>query len=315
MPEKFSRQIEQTQVSNRQPVEDDPVDLWLSGIGKVNTRTTYEICLRKLMQLMHMDGSRLAQEAESNVGMLWLRAKSTATTKIKSPVERNTALYALRSFLRAIGREAPNTPLEKAHPQKKVYFTWQDAEKLINVAEPPYNIIFRLLRDCAWGITEFLKFNTESSWHAIGTFLQENPTAEYYRHDFDFRKGNPRPYYTLIPAGILREILESKTVLPLGTPRKKPLQLSSYKNSKTYIETAFKRALEKSGFTAPKPFPDNPSPHDFRDAWATQAEDRELAPAAQKFVMGHTVDPLNYNKCYNNEAWMWKQLRKIFAEP
>lgn len=316
MPQNFSRQIERAQSSHRQNSdrlvenENDPVDLWLSGIANVNTRGTYEICLKMLMELMHMDGNKLFQEARKDVAMLWLKAKSTAK-KIRSPVERNTSLYALRSFLKAIGKEAPNTPLEKVHVKKKVYFIWQNAEKVIEVADPPYNFIFWLMRDCCWGITEFLKFNTENTWQAIKEFFQENPNAEYYRHGFDFRKSNPQPYYTLIRSRILKEILQSKIPLPIATPRNKPLQLTSYKNSKTYIETAFKKALAKSGFIPPRDFPDNPGPHDFRDAWDTEADEQGVAETARKFVMGHTVDRLGYNKCYNNEKWMWKQLRRM----
>jgi hypothetical protein len=29
-------------------------------------------------------------------------------------------------------------------------------------------------------------------------------------------------------------------------------------------------------------------------------------------MLGHTIDPLNYNRCYHNEPWVQSQIKKIY---
>ncbi len=32
----------------------------------------------------------------------------------------------------------------------------------------------------------------------------------------------------------------------------------------------------------------------------------------KRFVMGHTVDPMGYDHCWNDPDWVWSELVKMF---
>ena len=201
--------------------------------------------------------------------------------------------------------------------------TWQEAERICGAASRPYNLIFQLMLECGWGIGEFLKFNTVETWQQIRNHLTKNPQAEYYRHEFPARKRNTHPFYTLIQTARLKEIL-SLTPVPIKASRglwkvkgvKQPkrndtltLNMEGWNPARQYLENAWRTARRR----APVKLAGKPTIHELRDTFRTRATQAGCAPEAAEFAIGHTIDPLGYNKCFYDEKWMWNELRKISA--
>jgi hypothetical protein len=243
-----------------------------------------------------------------------------------TPHMQHATVYALHSFLTAGGVQVlPKARVSTPTPLKaKNYLSWEQGLAVCNAASKPYNVCLKLMLYNGWGITEFLKFNTPETWLSIQKYLANNPQAEFYRHDFTGRKKNVRQFYSLIPTGLLREVLkvlDGKVPITAsyGLAKDKQgrkyktngvqLSLGNYHSSRTYLETAFRTAVHRAPITL------NgggvPSPHELRDTFRTRAQKVDCNSNVAEFAMGHGIDPLGYNKIVVDTEYMWNELRKI----
>ncbi len=199
---------------------------------------------------------------------------------------------------------------------------WDQAHAIIHAASKPYNICFNLMLNCGWGLGEFLKFNTESTWQNVKASLAKDSKKEYYRHEFSSRKKNRRRFYSLIPADLLREI---SALIPVpiraaygftfeGEQRAHKtegilLNADNYHAGRVYLQKAWITARKRAAISVEG----IPTAHELRDCYRTRATLVGCAPEAAEFSMGHSIDPLGYNKCFYNEVWMWENLKKIYG--
>jgi hypothetical protein len=201
--------------------------------------------------------------------------------------------------------------------------SWEQAHAIAAAAARPYNLCFKLMLEAGWGIGEFLKFNTQDTWDQIKRFLAKNDRTEYFRYDFPSRKKNRYQFYSLIPIANLREIVDVvevpiKASRGLNYPEQKRtydsakgvvLNTEKYHCSAIYLDNAWRTAKKR----APTQLAGSPPIHELRDTFRTRATQAGCATEAAEFAMGHTIDPLGYNKCFYDEKWMWTQLRKIHS--
>ena len=220
----------------------DLFDEWLESIEKVNTRNGYGPYLNKLFDRMHVSAEDMkVRLKESATGEPWREAKKVTLDPVFTPKgRREIALCAFRHFMRYCDVYPPNDKIPKAPRAKEVpYMTWEQALKICDAATPPYRWIFRLQAHCGWGIGEFLTFNGKpENWTRAKNAIIDG--KEYFR--FNFANQNEKPWYTLIPTFVLKEIFEANSKFPLTTTRGKPLDLTNYHSSVVLIESAFKNA-------------------------------------------------------------------------
>jgi len=279
---------------------EDPVEIWLEGLLVKNTRDAYRLYIRKLMRLMKLNGHQLITQAKKDSGIFWLEAKRQGAKL--TPTGRNMALNALRSFSRSMGIVLPASGLTKPPKKHLQDLEWDEAHRILKAAKSPYSWIFTLQLYCAWGIKEFLTFNTPETWENI---RNQNGNLEYYKHDFPERKGNSQVYFSLVPNWILTAIQEARVPLPIRTDRGTRLDMGNYENAEAYIESAFRQARSRAHVTKLV------GPHDLRDTFKSKGTTSGIMWEAKEFAMGHTIDRLYYDKCYFNLQWLWQELSKL----
>lgn len=292
--------------------------LWIKGL-KPNTRSVYSHYLAKLLRAADITPEQVLQEAKKDLSNLWRTIKPHANT-IQSAKGRYTALYALRRFLIDNGFEdLPRARIVKPRRTKpQTYLTWDQALAICAAASRPYNLLFKLMLHCGWGIGELLYFNSEETWDRVRSYLASNPSAEYFRQDFPPRKSNPEGFYSLVPTMILREIMGLGIPLPLRSKGRVvqgiqnegvPLDTKHYHTAGEYTGSAWRTALHRAAVTVQG----EPTQHDLRDTFRTRAEFVACSGSAAEFAMGHQIDPLEYNKCFHDERWVWNELKKIYG--
>jgi len=295
-------------------------ETWLDQLWKEKPQTArgYGAGLRRLLDLMKIDSKTLLRRAERDPKNTWIQMKEAAKGFPKKSVSI-TALYAGRRFLLDHDEYMmlPAAKLRIVKVKPPVYLRWDDAHAIADAAALPYNMIFKIMLHVGWGIGEFLKFNTPENWTRVKANVANESKAEYFRVDFAGRKRNNRPFFSLIPMGILRECVALETkkgmTLPMcgrgrnGAPGT-PLDDKHVFSARTYIESAFRTALKRAPVTDVQ---GTPGAHELRDVFFTRAIQVGCAESAANFVMGHMIDKLGYNKSSNDEQWVWSEISKI----
>jgi len=282
---------------------------WLKGINSPNTRKIYGYYFDRLLEIEGLTPEEVLEATKKNLDA-YVRLKNAA--KQFSEHGRVMAVAALRSFLLDGGIETlPAAHLKVPHRVKpSTYLTWDQAKSVCAAASKPYNMIFNLMLHCGWGITEFLKFNTKETWDLARKYFEKNPNAPYFRFNFAGRKSNENEFYACVPRTFVQEIASLLSVPIEIKSKRNPhqvLDLSCYSVAKRCLESAWRTALKR----APVLVQGEPTPHELRDTFRTRATFVNAAREAAEFVMGHTIDPLYYDKCFHNEAWVWGEINKI----
>ncbi|MGA2462224.1 MAG: hypothetical protein ABSF82_12465 [Candidatus Bathyarchaeia archaeon] len=301
-------------------------ELWLKTL-RPSTRKSYGAILRRLFKLTNLTPqqalSRVKAEGRKNSATTYVLLQNQARANL---TERTAyiGIFALRRFLFDNGvMLLPPTRLSTPRRVKpSTNMTWEQANRICDAASKPYNLILKLMLHCGWGIGEFLKFNSEDTWNTIRSYVARNPQAEYFRFNYSGRKTSQQEFYALVPMFMIQEIMSTIPV-PIrathgfsGNKKGKLtkaegiiIDTSHYASSTKYIEQAFKTALKR----APIVVQGTPSVHELRDTFRTRATFVECAAEAVEFAMGHTIDPLGYNKAYYDEKWAWTNLNKIYG--
>ena len=268
----------------------------------------YRSYLRRLLKGMGLTPEQVLEKAKVDINGLWTQAKNTNGMTASG---RHKALLAFKNFLRWNGFYPPADRLNhsrRAHAMG--HLTWDEALAICNAAAKPYNLIFKLMLHSAWGAGEFLEFNKAETWERVKQYLAKNPNAEYYKFEFSGRKTNPQPFYSLVPATVLREIFASEIPLPISTITGLPLEHSRYIGAISYLESAFNTALKRA------PIPPSQikvTLHELRDSFKTRCTLQKVPYEVAEFAMGHVLDQRGYEKCFYDLPWLWSELRKIYG--
>jgi integrase len=291
----------------------DLIDTWIQNKLEAEELSQhgaklYRAYLRRLLKGMNLTPEQLLTKAKADINQVWTDAKNTGGM---TAAGRHKALLAFKNFLRSNGFYPPADRLKQGRRARTMgHMTWDEALAISNAAAKPYNLIFRLMLHSAWGAGEFLEFNKAETWKRVRQSLAKNPNAEYYRFNFSGRKSNDQPFYSLVPATVLREIFASEITLPISTIKGLPLDHSRYNRAIIYLESAFNTALKRA------PIPPSQTKvtlHELRDCFRTRCTLWKVPYEVAEFCMGHVLDQRGYEKCFYDEPWMWAELRKIYG--
>jgi len=271
----------------------------------------YRPYLKRLLGNMGLTPEQALERAKTDINGLWTQAKNTNGM---TAAGRHKSLLAFRNFLRFNGFYPPADKLshkkQREERKKRGRLTWDEALAVCNAASKPYNLVFKLMLHSGWGASEFLEFNRAENWESVKQHLANNPQAEYYRFDFEGRKSNEQPFYSMIPANVLREVFASEVALPFGTIRGLPLDHDRYRQALMYLESAFNTAKARAPIP---PLKGRVTLHELRDVFKTRATLCKVDYEPGEFALGHELDERGYQKCYNDEPYMWSELRKIYG--
>jgi len=288
----------------------DPYDLWLESIESPNTRNVYGPYLKKLFTIMGETSESMLERLKSNPREVWREAWVKTREPALTPKGREITLCAFKHFMRfsdidpPTGAKIVKAPKGKRSPN----MTWGQALKICYAAPAPYRWIFRLQLHCGWGIAEFLQFNANAqNWEQAQNRISDG--VDFFRFEFPGRKPNGKPFYTLIPTFVLKEILEANSKFPLTTTRGKPLDLTNYHSSVVLIESAFRNAITRAALKLDPP----PSPHEFQLTFKTHCTRSGVDREVSEFAIGHKLDPRGYEKCQEDMDFVWSELKKAFG--
>lgn len=310
------------------PLPEGKLGNWLKSIDKSTTRGLYRSHVPRLLRLAafvekgNVNGDQLIEDAQKDMDAAWDRLLSGAN-QIKSIHSRRVSLIGARRFLRAeLPRKyrqlVPELEIKKPRRTKpSVFVPWEQMLQICDACAKPYNKIFRLMLHCAWGVSEFLTFNTVETWNDVKAKLGGNTNVDRYRFNFTGRKSNEREWYSLIPAAILKDILSSDVEVPFRAPRTQErmgkggvlLDMTRYNSVRRYMASAFKTGYRRSAVKTQGV----PSVHELRDTFRTRASECRVSPDVAEFAMGHAIDDLNYNKVFYDAEYVWSELKKTYG--
>jgi integrase len=305
----------------------DRFDRWVKSL-KPETGKVYGRYARRVFTAMNLTPDealeKVKQEASTN---RWDTYSDLLNTVQLTEHGRYQATYAVRSFL-FFGGLMMLPPTRISEPElvkERTRLSWDEALAICAAASKPYNLAFKMMLHCGWGSGEFLRFNVAQNWERIKTQLVNGNGQEYVRIEMPRgRKKNRSPFYSLIPVGLVKEVLASGIQIPftashgyaLDENHKRinkvagiSLDMAHHDSARLYLEKAFATALKRAPITVAG----KPTPHELRDTFRTHAHHTQCDEDVANFAMGHEIDPDRYDKICEDEAYVWKNLKKLYG--
>lgn len=225
-----------------------------------------------------------------------------------------------RSFFAHNRAELPKDPGFNLRPEvEKVRgtLTVEEVRKIVLSCKPAYQAMFLSMLQGAMGLEEITYWN-QNGWESLKQQLDDN--VHPIKVDLPGRKKarNVRSYHTYIGGDAIEALRnyvdnhrpeDSKVIFPNRFGRA---------ISKNALYLYWLRHLRKLGLVPPpvkgeKSHRTGKNPHELRDVFRSQWEKSPAKGSIAEFLMGHNIDPLEYNKAYRDETWTRKEYLK--AEP
>lgn len=280
--------------------QDPKVAQWSKSLND-NTRPTYISQLFAVCTGLGLTGSQLLTEAETNPKALSISVKGYINgLKGKfSPNSIGFRLSTMNSYLDF--HEVARLPLaglkiKHARSQRHPALSWEVATRIISLVDSQYQPIFKLM---LWSmdLERVVRLNKDSKRIAEIKKQLQDPDTDFVKIDVpEGRKGNPDPYYLLVP----RDIAAYLPVLGAGG---KPIA------HKAAIWGAWRTGLRRSGL----PIDRKHGAHNLRSCWKTEATKKSLPDELQEHQLGHMVDDLNYQRVQDDHLWVLEQFRKAWS--
>ena len=190
--------------------------------------------------------------------------------------------------------------------------TVKELRDMILSSRPVYQAVLISMFQAGMGAAEFEYWNL-NGWPALREALRGDP--DVIRVDLPGRKAgrNVRSFYALIGGDAIKAIRTYVKSRPEGeaifyNQIKKPIQRDALKHY-------WLRHLSKIGLINPKGnnYSGNrygKNLHEIRDVFRSMWEKSPAKASVSEFMMGHVVDPLNYNKAFRDEAWVRQEYMK-----
>lgn len=308
----------------------ETVERWLGRLAPSTARTSL-VFLRKFMRWMGeekspgvLNGGRFAgytpdelvayqKEAENSqqydildivqgyVGQLDLR--------VKSKKREYSALRSLFAHNRAVLPDDPTFRVRSRHTAVEGTLKLEEIRDMIVSFNKVYRAVFLCMFQGVLGLEEFDQWN-RNGWEKLREDLRGDP--ELIMISFPSgRKLNPRAFYTLIGPDAIKALKDWIAVRP---PDAEAIFVNQH-GRPIVVHSArmyWLRHLEKLGFiervkNGKKSNRYGKNSHEMRDVFRSQWEKSPAKGSVAEFMMGHQVDPLEYNKAFRDEEWVREQ--------
>jgi|SRR5208337_145700 len=291
-------------------VNDSKVKSWIGGLKKTSI-SGYRSGLFAICHGLGVSGTQLLEQADKDPKGLSVRVKQLVRNwdangqpddkGKKRKLKKFTLRYrvaAMNNFLQA--NEIEKLPLagldlKSGHPKPHPLLSWAEAQRVISLANPAYQPIYKLM---LWGFDSqrFIELNNDAERLMIVKEQLKDSSKDFIKIDIEGRHGNESPFYLLIP----RELAEALPVITInGEPEKHTWN----------IQANWRRALIRAGL----PIDKEHGAHNLRSYWKTEATKRGLPEELRQHQLGHIVDQLNYQRVMQDQKWVEDEFRKAWA--
>lgn len=261
----------------------------------------------------------------------------------KARVSTKRAIYStLRSFFLHNRAELPRDTsfiIRSGTPPVEGTLSVEDIRDIVLISNPAYRAAFLSIFQGGMDLSSFLYWNL-NGWDSLKEDLKNDPDVIKIWLPGRKKFKNIKPFYTFIGPDTIKAI---RTYLPyrdkareiFDKVERKRRQKAQEKES-TYKEIEFKTAIFYNQFGRPigryireywfhqtlrlglvkqkrNSRLDNrygKNIHETRDVFRSQCEKSPAKGSVAEFVMGHQVDPLEYNKAFRDERWTMKEYKK-----
>ncbi len=219
----------------------------------------------------------------------------------------------MRSFFTHNRAELPKDPSFNIRGEIEKVRGTLTPEEIRNVVlgcKPVYQAIFISMLQGGMGLAEILYWNTHGL-KSLKDQIRANP--EVVKIDLPGRKKmrNARPYHTYIGYDAIEAI---KNWLPHRSEKCDAIFTDQFERpiTRIAIQQYWLRRFIQLGIIKPMNNGNTgnrygKNVHELRDVFRTLWERSPAKGAAAEYFMGHTVDPLEYNKAYSNDEYSREQ--------
>jgi len=306
-------------------LREDPVGFWLGRVSP-NSRNTYGHGLRFFLRWLGgkpgwtgIDGRRLLErQLEAKDPYVVLDLLQEFVSGLDRTLNAKLAIYTtVRSFFihnRCVLPQDSAFRIRSSRPPPVSKLTLENVQDLVKAAN---------LRDRSLILVKWQAVLDNERLIYVGKHLSDQVVSQIrkeihpVRLDIPNRKENEKPYYTFISKDA-REALIQYFDQERGWPKKgEPIWLE--KGNAALSKTAFfwlwMALVRRIGLIPKKEGPAGSrygfNPHEMRDIAKsllhTEAKKDGFDMDCIEFWLGHTVDPLGYDKFYENQEYVKKQ--------
>lgn len=217
------------------------------------------------------------------------KGREGKTVKVAETGRARRELYltAIKSFFAHNRLELPRDKTFKITeadnvPQQETFMELDTARKIITCLKEPYRTLASAALYGGLGRKEALSLNR--MWPTIEKQLKDE--RDPVRIDFAKRKSNPRPYFTFLPAKLLRPYAGKEIPFGVYTKHSKTKRLRTMNESDLHV--AWRFAKKRAGIEGKQTF------HMLRDLLVTTFYRITADTITAQFLTGHGVDANQY---------------------
>jgi len=303
----------------------DSVENWLSRLAKTSARNNGYI-FRAWIDWMPEHGGAFKGMTPDELIQFQKEADNSHRYEILDVLQRyvnslegmrqssKTKAYSVvRSFFSHNRAELPRDPtfIIRSDVEKvRGTLTVEEIRDMVLSSSTLYRAIFLSIFQSGMGLEEFSHWNTHGL-QSLREQLRGDP--EIVRVDLPGRKirKNKDPYFSFIGLDAINAIRDYLRIRPEGGDA---IFLSQFRGpvSSKSATVYWGRHLVKLGLIVPTPEKGGAARygknmHEIRDVFRSQWEKSPAKASVAEFIMGHVVDPLEYNKAHRDEAWTREQ--------
>jgi len=321
------------------------VRFWRGRIGN-GTYGTYMSAFGKFMGWLAENGGALAglspdalieYQKESDNGSRYdlLDLVQTWAQELKTPdgvdcrlSYKQSCYSAVRSFFSHNRGPLPRDPytLRSETPGYEGTLTVENIRDVALASKPLYRAIFLSMFQSAMDIQSFLYWN-QHGWEDLRRDLQDE-YVDAVKISIPWRKMNRNPFCTFIGGDAIKAIRDYLPTRPTieearaqheRDGKQEPFYYAIfYTQFKTPIQKVTLQhywidRLEKLGLVKRKKGRGHrygKNLHELRDVFRSSWEKSPAKASVAEYMMGHKVDPLEYNKAHKDEKWVKKEYKK-----
>lgn len=321
------------------------VKFWEGRVGK-GTFDTYRSAFGAFMRWLPENGGHLAvygpneliqYQKETDNGSRYdvLDLVQTWAQGLRTPsgvdcrVSYKKSCYsAVRSFFAHNRAPLPRDPytLRSETPGYEGDLTVENIRDVALASKPLYRAIFLSMFQGGMDIQSFLWWN-QHGWEDLRRDLQDE-YVDVVKIRIPFRKMNRKPFCTFVGGDALKAIRDYLPTRPTREEarakherdgKQEPFYYAIfYTQFKTPIQKVTLQhywidRLDKLGLIKRKTGRGHrygKNLHEMRDVFRSQWEKSPAKTSVGEYMMGHKVDPLEYNKAHKDEKWVKREVRK-----
>ena len=244
---------------------------------------------------------------------------------------KKSCYSAVRSFFAHNRAPLPRDPytLRSETPGYEGTLTVVNIRDVALASKPLYRAIFLSMFQGGMDIQSFLYWN-QHGWEDLRRDLQDEYVG-IVKIRIPFRKMNTKPFCTFVSGDALKAIRDYLPTRPTVEEARAKHERDGktepfyyaifYTQFKTPIQKVtlqhyWMDRLDKLGLVKRKKGRGHrygKNLHELRDVFRSQWEKSPAKGSVAEYMMGHKVDPLEYNKAHKDEKWVKREVRK--AQP